>query len=114
MQRVRRDAATLARNPEPLFVYRCATCKKPTVTVRLVPGTVPASLGCRTTERCPGRGWVDPDTSKLGRARPRWEWYRPDKAHRRDLRDRAAAGDEQSRALLDYVKNGGLLIRRRG
>lgn len=76
--------------------YTCTTCGGAITTIDRDAGTTPMFLNCRATEGCGGRMQshmyrVDPTLE------PEWEWYKPTNPKGADR---------------EYVKMGGLLIRR--
>lgn len=77
--------------------YKCRTCGGVITTIDRNAGTTPMMLACRATEGCDGTMFsamyrVDPNLT------PDWEWYKPAKLPKGDIRD--------------YVEAGGLLIRK--
>jgi len=76
--------------------YTCRTCGKTITTVDRDEGTTPMMLACRATQGCDGSMFsamyrVDPNLT------PDWEWYKPAKLPKGDMRE--------------YVEMGGLLLR---
>lgn len=81
--------------------YTCSTCGETITTVEEIEGTTPMILDCLATNGCTGKmrsHWYEVDQS----LKPTFEWYKP---HWKSLKNR-------QRQWREYVKAGGLMIRR--
>jgi len=83
--------------PERINQYTCRTCGGVITTIDRDEGTTPMMLACRATRGCDGSMF-----SSMYRVAPyltpEWEWYRPEKLPKGEMRD--------------YVEAGGLLLRK--
>lgn len=83
--------------PQRINQYTCRTCGKTITTIDRDEGTTPMMLACRATEGCNGSMF-----SAMYRVAPyltpEWEWYKPTKLPKGDMRE--------------YVEMGGLMLRK--
>lgn len=92
----------------PVNVYTCGLCRGLTVTVEVDEGVTPQIVGCRAKGEGACTGSAQSSWYKVPADAPPadWEWYRPDDAEVKRLK-------RKSPSLVEHVKHGGLLIRRR-
>lgn len=88
-------------------IYTCDTCGGKTVTVDIDDGVTPMMIDCRASGNegdCLGTAMSAMYRVRPGEAgEPQWEWYKPKELAMRAL----------SPGMLEHVKMGGLLLRRR-
>jgi len=83
--------------------YTCDTCKGVIVTIDLDEGATPSILPCKANSKCGGfmhSAYYSP--AAVGDAEPEYEWYKPNRADRRN----------GNKAFRDYYARGGLALRR--
>ena len=84
--------------------YTCNVCGLSIYTFDRDEGTTPMFLACRATPGCRGRSVSNGYPSGPPPQLPTWEWYRPPK-------NRLYTFDDEMR---DYIRRGGLVLRRIG